>query len=47
MQIEVTFNTYIFLREFMKIIFQEKKIEKLKNYKILDELIEYIKSEIG
>lgn len=46
MQIEIKYMTHIFLREFMKVIYQEKKVDKLPNYKILDELIEYIKSEI-
>jgi len=46
MQIEIKYMTPVFLREFMKVIYQEKKVDKLANCKIVDELIEYIKSEI-
>lgn len=45
MQISIFFIPSIFLEKFMKIIFQELKISKLPNYKILNNLIDRIKSE--
>lgn len=43
----VSIIPYMFMNGLMKIIFQEKDISKLPNYKILDELVERIKSEIN